>query len=1091
MTRISLRLALPLMATAAALASSAPAGAVTLDLAPILDDTLTAGEGTARGACHTRLRPGTPGVATGRAVATGAGAVQVHLTGTGDWDVALFDLAGKAVAAGASPDGTEVASGWITGGQPLTVQACRRTGDAPSARVLVEHAPLPADAGRIEPPQMVSVRTPTRAAKTALTGLGLDLSEHAGSKSVGAVLHGAADRAKLRDAGLGYDVLVDDLVAQGLAEQRQEDRYAARVNRSTLPTGRDSYRVLADYESELKALAAQHPTLVKLITLPHKTYEGREVMGVEIAADVQREDGRPSFFNMGVHHAREWPAAELSMEWAHELVNGYLAGDPRATRIVRDSRSVIVPVVNPDGFNSSRSAAIGDDGKEGVDDTVNIATSPNEYRRKNCRSATGDASGSCLTLSVGLAEPGVDPNRNYGALWGGPGADQSNPLAQTYPGPGPFSEPESRNVRDYVATHQVQTLITNHTTAGLVLRAPGIASLGDAVDEPTYKALGDAMAKENGYFSQKSFELYDTTGTTEDWTYNVAGGFGFTFEIFCGQPNYTTGDCDAPFFHPRYSRVVAEWDGTSDQSNHVADPGPAAPYGMEAGYDGKGNREAYYIAAESTLNEARHSVVEGNAPAGATLRLRKAFKTETFPQADGKPIVFDDALESTMTVGADGKYRWHTNPSTRPIVAKAKGDPQGGKASPPETETGGPVGMGDGAAPGGTFPATSTTNYNDHPFTAPLHENGIKNATLSIAATWDTPTSDWDMEVMRDVNGDGLSAGDPVIATSATGTDSGETVTILPEPGQKYVVRMTNFAAVESYTLKRTYTAPLPFEPAQRESWSLTCEVGGKVLETQAVLVDRGQVARADLDGCRKAVDAAATPSGTAAGAQPPAGTAAGAQPTACASASGLRTAKATAAGRGVRFAFSRRVKRPVTISVFQQSSGRRVTGERLVARFAGRSRGLRWNGRANRKGRRVTDGYLFARYRIETPSGQDTRRITLRRAKGRFSVRPAFHRRASCGVLRSFKLGRPVFGGTTRARLKLAATVSRTAKVRFDVLRGKRVIKRYATRTVRAGKTLRRSLAATGLRRGDVRVRVTVTAGDRVVRSTLTSRRL
>ena len=118
------------------------------------------------------------------------------------------------------------------------------------------------------------------------------------------------------------------------------------------------------------------------------------------------------------------------------------------------------------------------------------------------------------------------------------------------------------------------TLITNHTTAGLVLRAPGLAAVGEPVDEDRgYKALGDAMAKQNGYFSQKGFELYDTTGTTEDWSYNATGGFGFTFEIYCGAPNYATGDCDDPAFHPLYATMIKEWDGTSTRPTTSTTPG--------------------------------------------------------------------------------------------------------------------------------------------------------------------------------------------------------------------------------------------------------------------------------------------------------------------------------------------------------------------------------------------------------------------------------------------------------------------------------------------------------------------------------------
>ena len=39
------------------------------------------------------------------------------------------------------------------------------------------------------------------------------------------------------------------------------------------------------------------------------------------------------------------------------------------------------------------------------------------------------------------------------------------------------------------------------------------------------------MANQNGYLNQPSYGLYDTTGTTEDWSYYSTGGLGYTFEI--------------------------------------------------------------------------------------------------------------------------------------------------------------------------------------------------------------------------------------------------------------------------------------------------------------------------------------------------------------------------------------------------------------------------------------------------------------------------------------------------------------------------------------------------------------------------------
>ena len=250
----------------------------------------------------------------------------MRLDGQGDWDVALFGADGQLVAGGGSPDGQEIAQGWTLAPGTLTVQACRRSGTG-GAELSVAHEPLVGDAAaaRADAPQIVSVTTLTRADKDRLVALGLDLTEHGGKTAVGVVLHGAADGASCGTPDSPDSVLVKDLVAKDGA---RDDRARAAT---TLPSGRTSYRQLADYETEMKALADKNPGFVRLFTLPYKTFEGREVKGIEITENVAGNDGKPVFLNMGVHHAREWPAGELTMEWAYELINGYKANDPRAT----------------------------------------------------------------------------------------------------------------------------------------------------------------------------------------------------------------------------------------------------------------------------------------------------------------------------------------------------------------------------------------------------------------------------------------------------------------------------------------------------------------------------------------------------------------------------------------------------------------------------------------------------------------------------------------------------------------------------------------------------------------------------------------
>jgi hypothetical protein len=141
------------------------------------------------------------------------------------------------------------------------------------------------------------------------------------------------------------------------------------------------------------------------------------------------------------------------------------------------------------------------------------------------------------------------------------------------------------------------------------------------------------MAAKNGYTSQHSFELYDTSGATEDWSYDATGGLGFTFEIGPDE------------FHPPFSETVAEY---------------------------ARNREAYFVAMESAADSARHAVVEGRGRPGTVLRAHKEFDMQTAPVlqnvagAVGLPRTFHDVLDTTMTVGASGRFAWHLNPSTRP-----------------------------------------------------------------------------------------------------------------------------------------------------------------------------------------------------------------------------------------------------------------------------------------------------------------------------------------------------------------------------------------------------------------------------------------
>ena len=218
---------------------------------------------------------------------------------------------------------------------------------------------------------------------------------------------------------------------------------------------------------------------------------------------------------------------------------------------------------------------------------------------------------------------------------------------------------------------------------------------------------------------------------------------------------------------------------------------------------------------------------------------------------------------------------------------------------------------------------------------------------MQVKVAWATPTSDYDVKLFEDTNGDGRSQdSEPVVGTSQNGATSEETVSASRPglaAGKKYVLRVNNFAAVEPYTVTITYVAPQPLKPAQIESYTLTCERGSQVFDTQQVVVERGQVKQLDLRACAAAIRRACA-----------------------ANTIGLRSVKATRKGAGVRFGFKRFARRPVQIDVFQVSRGGRVIDERLVKRFKARSKAVTWNGRGARG-----DGLYFARYRMKTRNGK------------------------------------------------------------------------------------------------------------------------
>ena len=197
---------------------------------------------------------------------------------------------------------------------------------------------------------------------------------------------------------------------------------------------------------------------------------GQTIYGIEITHDVNTTSGKPVFMMTGLHHAREWPTVELTMEFIYDILKND-GVDPRFTSLLDSVRFIAVPVVNADGYVDD--AAVAHDRAEALE--------LQGRGRKN-----PDVCGVCGNPAN--ARAGVDLNRNYGAFWGGSGANV-NPSGDSHRGAAPFSEPEIQNMRELLASNQVVVALSNHTPDAKVLRVPSANEEPVPADVVPYDSL--------------------------------------------------------------------------------------------------------------------------------------------------------------------------------------------------------------------------------------------------------------------------------------------------------------------------------------------------------------------------------------------------------------------------------------------------------------------------------------------------------------------------------------------------------------------------------------------------------------------------
>jgi carboxypeptidase T len=285
------------------------------------------------------------------------------------------------------------------------------------------------------------------------------------------------------------------------------------------PSYDSRYHTYAEMVAEIKQAQTDHPAIVALRSIG-KSYQGRTIWAAKVSDNVAVDEPEPEVMFDSLHHAREHLSLEQSLALLRWLTDGY-GTDTRITTIV-DTREIwIVFAVNPDGAE------------------YDLTGSPYRAWRKNRQPNSG-------TTAIG-----TDLNRNYGYHWACCGGSSSSKSASTYHGPFAFSAPESRVIRDFIASRrvggrqQIKTAITFHTAGQQILWPYGYTKTDvpwdmTVDDHAALVALGKKMATTNGYTAMQSSSLYVTDGDEIDWAYGVEHVFMYTFELYPSHSQVST-----------------------------------------------------------------------------------------------------------------------------------------------------------------------------------------------------------------------------------------------------------------------------------------------------------------------------------------------------------------------------------------------------------------------------------------------------------------------------------------------------------------------------------------------------------------------
>nr|XP_048692724.1 carboxypeptidase A2-like isoform X2 [Caretta caretta] len=250
----------------------------------------------------------------------------------------------------------------------------------------------------------------------------------------------------------------------------------------------------------LDDLAADYPSLVSKQKIG-ESYEKRPMYILKFSTG---GNNRPAIWLDAGIHSREWITQATALWTAKKIASEY-GNNTSVTSLLNRMDIFLLVVTNPDGYAFTHTK--------------------NRMWRKTRSKNSGSL---CF---------GVDPNRNWDAGFGGPGAS-TNPCSDSYHGPSANSEVEVKNVVNFIKSHgKIKAFLTLHSYSQLLLFPFGYKCTKPA-DYKELNAVGKAAASALASLYDTTYKvgpicstIYQASGGSIDWSYDYGIKYSFAFEL--------------------------------------------------------------------------------------------------------------------------------------------------------------------------------------------------------------------------------------------------------------------------------------------------------------------------------------------------------------------------------------------------------------------------------------------------------------------------------------------------------------------------------------------------------------------------------